>query len=174
MPLEHWRDTAEGVIRARAEAAAQPRPTPDGVIASRTSSPAAVESRVAGVRRLIGRIARHEARFRADGLLPEGGYPRTAEARDYGRTAGMARWGPGARYGALEETEAAVVRAGRLVHTSHRSWADFSASCILGRCLHLDEEEFEEEFGEWCETAVAGHRALMSGPASPRLTIAWH
>ncbi|MFJ8697118.1 DUF1266 domain-containing protein [Streptomyces roseolilacinus] len=48
--LEHWRDTAEGVIRARAEAAAQPRLTPGGVSASRTSSPAAVESRVAGVR----------------------------------------------------------------------------------------------------------------------------
>ncbi|URN16734.1 DUF1266 domain-containing protein [Streptomyces sudanensis] len=168
--LEHWRDAVEGVLRARAEAAAQPRLTPDGVIASRTVSPTAIESRVAGVRRLVGRIARYEARFRADGLLPEDGYVRTAEAWDYGRAAGMARWGLGARYGTLAEAEAAVVRAGRLVHTNYRSWADFSAAYILGRCLHFDEEEF----GEWYETALTGHRVLMSDPASPWLTIPWN
>lgn len=118
----------------------------------------------------MGRIARYEARFRADGLLPEDGYVRTAEAWDYGRAAGMARWGLGARYGTLAEAEAAVIRAGRLVHTNYRSWADFSAAYILGRCLHFDEEEF----GEWYETALTGHHVLMSDPASPWLTIPWN
>lgn len=43
-----------------------------------------MESQVAEVRRLIGRMARYEARFRADGLLPEGAFVRAAEAWDYG------------------------------------------------------------------------------------------
>ncbi|MEU5811691.1 DUF1266 domain-containing protein [Streptomyces sp. NPDC047718] len=54
----------------------------------------------------------------------------------------MARWGLAARLCSLQEAEAAVVRAGRLAHAHHRSWEDFSAAYLLGRCLHFDGEEF--------------------------------
>lgn len=167
--VDHWREAAERVIRRRAEEVAQPRLTPDGVTQGSGPSPAELASQVAGVQRLIGRIARYEARFRADGLLRDGGYIRTVEAWDYGRAAGMARWGLGARYGTLAEAESAVIRAGRLVHANYRSWADFSAAYALGRCLHFDEEEF----GTWYEEVLEAHRVLTTDPASPWLTIPW-
>lgn len=170
-PIEadHWRRAAENVVRRRAEAAVQPLLTPDGVTQGSTVSTSELEGQVAGVHRLIGRITRYEARFRADGLLPEGGYVRSVEAWDYGRASGMARWGLAARLCTLAEAEAAVVRAGRLVQANYRSWEDFSAAYVLGRCLHFDEEEF----GEWYETVLATHRVLTTDPASPWNTLPW-
>jgi hypothetical protein len=167
--LDHWRTVAERVVRANAEEAAQPRITPDGVTPGKPRDPAEIASQVAGVQRLIGRIARYEARFRADGLLGEGQFVRSVEAWDYGRASGMARWGLGARYCTLQETEQAVLRAGRAARANYRSWEEFSAAYILGRCLHFDEEEF----GDWYEDVLASHRVLLSDPGSPWLNIPW-
>ncbi|RAJ55912.1 uncharacterized protein DUF1266 [Streptomyces sp. KhCrAH-43] len=167
--VEHWREAAAKVVRRRIEAATEPRLTPDGVTQGHTVTPVELDGQVSGVQRLIGRIARYEARFRADGLLPESGFVRSVEAWDYGRASGMARWGLAARLCSLQEAEAAVVRAGRLVQLNYRSWEAFSAAYILGRCLHFDEEEF----GEWYETALATHRALTTDPTSPWLTLPW-
>ncbi|WP_282696373.1 DUF1266 domain-containing protein [Streptomyces sp. CC208A] len=166
---DHWREAAERVIRARAEEAAQPRLMPDGVTQGRVTSTATLESEVAGVQRLIGRITRYEARFRADGLLAEGAYIRSVDAWDYGRASAMARWGVATRLGSVAEAESAVIRAGRLVQVNYRSWADFSASYALGRCLQFDEEEF----GDWYEESLRTHRVLMTDPTSPWLTIPW-
>ncbi|MFD7628830.1 DUF1266 domain-containing protein [Streptomyces sp. NPDC059851] len=166
---DHWRTAAAHFLRLRAEEAARPTPTPDGVSPGRVPTAAEVESEIDGVQRLIGRITRYEARFRADGVLPERGYVRTIEAWDYGRASGMARWGLASRLCSLQEAEAAVVRAGRLVHANYRSWEDFSAAYVLARCLHFDEEQF----GEWYETALRVHRVLTTDPASPWRTLPW-
>ncbi|WP_326734069.1 DUF1266 domain-containing protein [Streptomyces sp. NBC_01022] len=167
--VDHWRQAAANVVRRRTEAATEPCRTADGVTQGRTVSAAELEGQVTGVQRLIGRIARYEARFRADGLLPEGGFVQSLEAWDYGRASGMARWGLAARLCSLQEAEAAVVRAGRLVQLNYRSWENFSAAYVLGRCLHFDEEEF----GEWYQTALATHRALTGDPAGPWRTLPW-
>ncbi|WP_435845038.1 DUF1266 domain-containing protein [Streptomyces flaveolus] len=50
---------------------------------------------------------------------------------------------------------------------TYRSWQDFSAGYILGRCLHFDEEDF----GSWYTDMVDAHRILMSDPGSPWLNI---
>ncbi|MFF7024517.1 DUF1266 domain-containing protein [Streptomyces klenkii] len=167
--IEHWRESAERVLRRGIEEAGAARITPEGVTRGQPVSAAEAESQVAGVRRMIGRIARYEARFRADGLLPEGSYIRTTEAWDYGRASGMARWGLGARFCTLEDAEQAVLRAGRAAQSAYRSWEDFSAGYILGRCLHFDEEEF----GSWYQEMVDAHRLLTTDPASPWLNIPW-
>ncbi|MFC0597582.1 DUF1266 domain-containing protein [Streptomyces palmae] len=168
--LDHWRHVAERVLRYNAAQGAQPRITPDGVTAARPRSTHEVEAEVAGVQRLIGRIARYEARFRADGLLAANAFVRSVEAWDYGRASGMARWGIAARYCTLQEAEQAVVAAGRASARNYRSWPEFSAAYILGRCLHFDEEEF----GSWYEDMLTAHRALTTDPASPWLTIPWN
>lgn len=167
--VDHWRQVAERALWHNAAEAAEPRITPDGVTVAQPRSDAEVRSQVAGVRRLIGRITRYEARFRADGLLADGRFVRSVEAWDYGRASCMARWGLGARYCTLSEAEQAVLRAGRLSQANYRSWADFSAAYILGRCLHFDEEEF----GDWYEEMVAAHRLLMSDPGSPWRNLPW-
>ncbi|MEU2856111.1 DUF1266 domain-containing protein [Streptomyces syringium] len=167
--LEHWRQVAEGVLRRNAAQSGEVRITPEGVTRVEASQTAAVESQVAGVRRLIGRIARYEARFRADGLLPEGAFVRTAEAWDYGRASCMARWGLAARYCTLHEAEEAVLRASHAAQAAYRSWEEFSAAFILGRCLHFDEEEF----GPWYTDVLAAHEILTTDPASPWLNIPW-
>ncbi|MER0242870.1 DUF1266 domain-containing protein [Streptomyces sp. HSW2009] len=167
--VDHWRQVAERALWHSAAEAAEPRITPDGVTVAQPRSDAEVRSQVAGVRRLIGRIMRYEARFRADGLLGEGKFVRSVEAWDYGRASCMARWGLGARYCTLEEAEQGVLRAGRLSQANYRSWQDFSAAYILGRCLHFDEEEF----GDWYEDMAAAHQLLMSDPGSPWRNIPW-
>ncbi|WP_405701840.1 DUF1266 domain-containing protein [Streptomyces sp. NBC_00069] len=168
--VEHWRHATEATLRANAERAAEPRITPEGVTVARPRSAAEVEGEVAGVQRVIGRIARYEQRFRADGILGEGRFVRSVEAWDYGRASQMARWGLGARFGTLREAEDAVVRAGRVCRLAYRSWEDLSAGFILGRCLQFDEEEY----GHWYTDMAATHQALMSDPGSPWLNIPWN
>lgn len=162
VPGDLWREAAARALRLRAAGA-------DGVAHGHVTSTTVLGSRISGAQRLIGRILRYEARFRADGLLPEGAYVRTVEAWDHGRASAMARWGLAARYCTLSEAETAVLRAGRQVRANYRSWADFSAAYALGRCLHFDEEEF----GTWYEKSLRTHHVLMSAPASPWLTIPW-
>ncbi|MEU8773220.1 DUF1266 domain-containing protein [Streptomyces sp. NPDC048606] len=166
---EHWRHAAEAALRRSAELSAEPRLTPDGVTLARPRPGAEVEGEIAGVRRLIGRIARYEQRFRADGLLPEDGWVRSVEAWDIGRASQMARWGLGARYGDLEEAERGVLRAGEAARRTYRSWEEFSAGYALGRCLHFDEEAF----GEWYTGALATHLTLTTDPAGPWRNIPW-
>ncbi|MEC4019283.1 DUF1266 domain-containing protein [Streptomyces sp. H27-D2] len=167
--VDHWRQVADRVLRNNAVKNAEARITAEGVTTAQPRDDAVVEAQVAGVQRLIGRITRYEARFRADGLLPEDKFVRTVEAWDYGRASGMARWGLAARYCTLQEAERAVLSAGRSSQANYRSWEEFSAAYILGRCLHFDEEEF----GDWYGEMLAAHRVLTTEPSSPWLNIPW-
>ncbi|WP_328299813.1 DUF1266 domain-containing protein [Streptomyces sp. NBC_00435] len=167
--VEHWRHAAASTLRRSAERAAEPQLTPDGVTVTEPRPTAEVEGEVAGVQRLIGRIARYEQRFRADGLLAEGDWVRSVEGWDYGRASQMARWGLGARYGTLAEAERGVLRAGQAARGAYRSWEEFSAGYALGRCLHFDEEEF----GEWYAGTLATHLTLTTDPAGPWRNIPW-
>ncbi|MFP8905477.1 DUF1266 domain-containing protein [Streptomyces atacamensis] len=157
--IDHWRRIVDRFVRARAgQAAAAPgadRPDP--------------EAETRRLQRLIGRIVRYEARFRADGLLAGNGYVTSVLAWDYGRASKMARWGLGARFCDVAEAEQAVVRAGRVSQVAYDSWESFSAGYVLGRCLHFDEEEF----GDWYQEMLAAHRVLTTDPAGPWRTIPW-
>lgn len=149
-----WRHVAESTVRGNGH-------TFEGA--------GTVQEVVDAVQHLIGRVTRYEARFRADGLLPENGQVSSVLAWDFGRASKMARWGLGARYCGLAEAEAAVVRAGEAARTAYGSWEEFSAGYILGRCLHFDQEEF----GDWYGTMLTAHRILTTNPASPWLNIDW-
>ncbi|MGW2327600.1 DUF1266 domain-containing protein [Streptomyces sp. NPDC001700] len=166
--VDQWRQAAEQVLRRGSEET-EYRLSADGVTKVGPRDSADVTAQIAGVQRLIGRIARYEKRFRADGLLAEGKFIPTVEAWDYGRAVGMARWGLGARYCDQREAENAILRASRLGRANYRSWEEFSASYILGRCLHFDEEEF----GSWYQDMLEAHRILTTDPTSPWLTIPW-
>ncbi|WP_244184592.1 DUF1266 domain-containing protein [Streptomyces cellostaticus] len=161
----YWRQAAANVIRANSEGSVVV--TEDGATKTEPRPESETEARIEGIQRLIGRITRYEARMRADGVLDESRYVSSVDAWDLGRASKMARWGLGARFGTLEETESAVIQAGRAAALSYKSWQDFSAGYILGRCLHFDEEEF----GEWYQDMVEAHRILMSDPGSPWLNI---
>ncbi|WP_241833032.1 DUF1266 domain-containing protein [Streptomyces caatingaensis] len=150
----HWRQVTERILRARAQ---------------EENDAAGIEAEVTRVLKVIGRITRYEARFRADGLLAEDKQVRSVLAWDFGRASKMARWGLGARYCTLAEAENAVVRAGRISQLNYRSWEEFSAGYILGRCLHFDEEEF----GDWYQDMLEAHRILVTEPNSPWLNIPW-
>ncbi|MEW2259338.1 DUF1266 domain-containing protein [Streptomyces sp. NPDC047869] len=163
----YWRDAVARVLRARA--GGETVLTPDGVTTTPTVPEAETEARIKGVQHLIGRITRYEARFRADGILDGNRYVSSVDAWNFGRASGMARWGLGARYCSLPEAEAAVVEAGRAAARSYKSWQDFAAGYILGRCLHFDDEEF----GNWYTDMVDVHRVLMSDPESPWLTVSF-
>lgn len=167
--VEHWRHAAASTLRRSAERAAEPQLTSEGVTVAEPRPTAEVEGEVAGVQRLIGRIARYEQRFRADGLLAEGDWVRSVEGWDYGRASQMARWGTGTRYGTLADAERGVLRAGEAARETYRSWEEFSAGYALGRCLHFDEEEF----GEWYAGALATHLTLTTDPAGPWRNIPW-
>lgn len=167
--VEHWRHAAAAALRRSAERATEPQLTPDGVTVAQPRPTAEVEGEVAGVQRLIGRIARYEQRFRADGLLPEDGWVRSVEGWDHGRASQMARWGLATRYGTLDDAERGVLRAGEAARGTYRSWEEFSAGYSLGRCLHFDEEEF----GDWYTSSLATHLTLTTDPASPWLNIPW-
>ncbi|MFM9369820.1 DUF1266 domain-containing protein [Streptomyces sp. Da 82-17] len=148
-----WRETVEDVMRRNA--------------AEHGETPSATS--MTGIKQLIGRITRYEARFRADALLPEHRHVRSVLAWDYGRASKMARWGLGARFCDMAEAERAVIRAGRAAQVTYHSWQDFSAGYILGRCLHFDEEEF----GDWYTDMLDAHRTLLTEAESPWLTISW-
>ncbi|MFF6785616.1 DUF1266 domain-containing protein [Streptomyces sp. NPDC012510] len=163
--VEYWRHLAAQVLRANA--AGSTVLGADGVTKTDPRPESETTARIEGVQRLIGRITRYEARMRADGILAENRYVTSVEAWDLGRASKMARWGLGARFGTVREAEAAVVEAGRKASLSYRSWQDFSAGYILGRCLHFDEEEF----GDWYTDMADAHRILMSEPGSPWLNI---
>jgi len=163
--LSYWREAAARLVRANSEGVVVINE--DGATRVGARSVAETEARVEGVQRLIGRITRYEGRLRADGVLDEGRFVGSVDAWDLGRASKMARWGLGARYGTIQEAEAAVVRAGRSAASSYRSWADFSAAYILGRALHFDDEEF----GHWHTGMVEAHRILMTEPGSPWLNI---
>jgi hypothetical protein len=128
-----------------------------------------VGASAAYLHRTIDSVLAYETRFRADGLLADDAIIRTVKAWDYGRASCMARWGVSTRLGTLQEAEAAVHRAGRLVHSTYTSWADFSASYALGRCLHFDEGTF----GDYYEGVLHTHRLLTTDPTSPWLNIPW-
>ncbi|WP_394430963.1 DUF1266 domain-containing protein [Streptomyces sp. SGAir0957] len=161
----YWRQAAETVMRRNA--AERTTLSEDGVTYTEPRPEAETTARIEGVQRLIGRITRYESRMRADGVLAEGRYVSSVDAWDLGRASKMARWGLGARFGTLQEAESAVVAAGRAASLSYRSWQDFSAGYILGRCLHFDDEEF----GDWYEDMVQAHRILTEDPGSPWLNI---
>ncbi|WP_149830881.1 DUF1266 domain-containing protein [Streptomyces tailanensis] len=163
--VAYWKQAAANVLRANAGGSIVLGP--DGVTKTDPRPESETEARIEGVQRLIGRITRYEARMRADGVLDEGRYVPSVEAWDLGRASKMARWGLGARLGTLREAEVAVIETGRKSALEYRSWQDFSAGYILGRCLHFDEEEF----GEWYTDMVDAHRILMSDPGSPWLNI---
>ncbi|MEU1662326.1 DUF1266 domain-containing protein [Streptomyces sparsogenes] len=165
---DHWRKVAERVLRENSTGT-EYRLSPDGVTKVDPLSDTEVKARITGVQRLIGRIARYEKRFRADGLLADDAFIHTVAAWDYGRAAGMARWGLGARYCTQQESENAIRRASTAARTAYSSWEDFSAAYILGRCLHFDDEEF----GKWYQDVLSAHRVLTTDPASPWLTIPW-
>ncbi|MET7902521.1 DUF1266 domain-containing protein [Streptomyces sp. NPDC005355] len=130
--VDHWRTVAERVLRRNAAESAEVKVTPDGVTTAGPRDIAEVEAQITGVQRLIGRIARYEARFRADGLLAEGKFVRSVEAWDYGRASAMARFGLGARYCAVQEAEQAVLHASRVARTAYRSPAAVGASAGRG------------------------------------------
>nr|WP_254879110.1 DUF1266 domain-containing protein [Streptomyces sp. NA04227] len=166
--VAHWREVAERELRHHA-AQTEVRLGPEGVTRVEPTGTAELEGQVKGVKRLIGRIARYEARFRADGLLAENAYVRTVEAWDHGRASGMARWGVAARFGTVPEAETAVLAVSESCRANYRSWEDFAAAFVLGRCLHFDDEEF----GSWYQDMVTAHHVLTTDPASPWLTVPW-
>ncbi|MBK3561475.1 DUF1266 domain-containing protein, partial [Streptomyces sp. MBT56] len=124
---------------------------------------------VKGIEDLVRRIMRYEARFRADGLLPPDGRVRTTVAYDYGRAVNLARWGLSARFCGPADAEAAIVYAGALSKSAHRSWEEFSAGYALGRVLRFDEEEY----GPFYEQNVLAHRLLTESEGSPWKHIPW-
>ncbi|MFJ9636325.1 DUF1266 domain-containing protein [Streptomyces sp. NPDC101178] len=124
---------------------------------------------VKGIEDLVRRIMRYEARFRADGLLEPDGRVRTTVAYDYGRAVNLARWGLSARYCVPAEAEQAIVYAGALSKSAHRSWEDFSASYALGRVLRFDGEAY----GPFYEQNVIAHRLLAESEGSPWRHIPW-
>ncbi|MEU6048524.1 DUF1266 domain-containing protein [Streptomyces griseus] len=124
---------------------------------------------VKGIEELVRRIMRYEARFRADGLLPPDGRVHTTVAYDYGRAVNLARWGLAARYCAPADAEQAIVYAGALSKSAHRSWEEFSAGYSLGRVLRFDGEEY----GPFYEKNVVAHRLLAESEGSPWRHIPW-
>ncbi|MES9524793.1 DUF1266 domain-containing protein [Streptomyces capoamus] len=163
--VEHRKQAMADVINANSKGSVVV--TADGVTKTEPRPGSEVEARIEGVQRLIGRITRYEARMRADGVLGENQYVSSVETWDLGRASNMARWGLGARFGTLQESESAIIQAGRAAALAYTSWQDFSTGFILGRALHFDEEEF----GSWYQDVVAAHRVLMSEPGSPWLNI---
>lgn len=155
-----WRETAERVLLART-----------AEVVDKTGRPPQfdLDADITLAQDLIGRILRYEARFRADGILAADASVRSVLAWDYGRASFMARDGLGARYCDTHEAETALLRAGAAARRMYRSWPDFAAGYILGRCLHFDDETF----GDWYREMLEVHRILSTEPESPWLTVPW-
>ncbi|MFJ4963765.1 hypothetical protein EES43_20150 [Streptomyces sp. ADI96-02] len=164
----------EFVLRAREQltAAAGGLPSADlwrETAAGHAQDLGADPAAVRGIEDLVRRVLRYEARFRADGLLPPDGRVRTTVAYDYGRAVNLARWGLSARFGTPAEAEQAIVHAGALSRSAHRSWEDFSAAYAMGRVLRFDEEEY----GPFYEQNVLAHRLLTESEGSPWRHLPW-
>lgn len=188
---ESWRKTAEGLLNGRNVSGAwefvleirhslsrqfggpiEPelwRNTAERAMRTAESDSSVIDAEVAGVKQLIGRILRYEARFRADGILAANAQVRSVLAWDYGRACSMARWGIAARFCGIPEAEQVVLRTSRLSQVTYDSWEDFAAGYILGRCLHFDEEHF----GDWYTEMLDAHRLLKTHRDSPWLTVPW-
>ncbi|MEW2546453.1 DUF1266 domain-containing protein [Streptomyces sp. NPDC047002] len=147
VPLDVWRDACAAVLGARG------MPEASGL----------------AVQGAVGRIARHEARFRADGLLPPDGWVRSTAAYDFGRAVAFARRGLGARLCGGQEARDAILRAGALAGTRHTSWADFSAGYALGRVLGVGADESGPAYAAVLEP----HRVLTADQESPWRTLPW-
>lgn len=117
----------------------------------------------------IERVVRYEDRFRADGLLREGGFVSSLLAYDWGRAVNMARWGYKLRMIGEDQARDYVLRAGKLAFGRYTSWADLSAGYSLGRVLRFDNDEFDV----WYNTVLEPHQVLLTDPASPWLTLPW-
>jgi hypothetical protein len=115
------------------------------------------------------RVVRYEERFRADGLLPAGGFVRSLLAYDWGRAVNMARWGYKIRMIGEEQAREYVLRAGKQAFGRYTSWPDLSAGYSLGRVLRFDNDEFDV----WYATVLEPHQILLTDPASPWLTLPW-
>ncbi|SFC84092.1 DUF1266 domain-containing protein [Streptomyces aidingensis] len=157
-----WQQTTEQVMLGR---------TAEIVDATNRPPDFDLDTAIARTNALIERILRCEARFRADGVLgPDpGDIVRSVTAWDFGVGSGMARWGVGARFGEVAEAEEALRRISEGARSVYRSWADFAAGYLLGRCLHAGDEEF----GTWYTELAAVHRLLRADPESPWLTVPW-
>jgi hypothetical protein len=165
---------ADFVLDVRTELAGRFRTLPD---------PSAWRQAVAGAARAQGvpetvlddmtatveRVLRYEERFRADGLLPAGGYVRSLLAYDWGRAVNMARWGLKLRLIGEDQAREYVLRAGKQAFGRYASWADLSAGYALGRVLRFDHDEFDV----WYATVLEPHQILLTDPASPWLTLGW-
>jgi hypothetical protein len=147
-PADLWRETAAGTLHDRG------------------APPAVVKE----MEELVRRIMRYEARFRADGLLPEDGWVVTAAAYDYGRAPSVARWCLAARFCTPHEAEQSIVHAGALSKSAYHSWEGFSAGYVMGRVLRFDDEEY----GHYYEDALSSHRLLMENEGSPWRNIPWN
>jgi hypothetical protein len=115
------------------------------------------------------RIHRYEERFRADGLIPEGGVVSSSRAYDWGRAVNLARWGVRAGYVDGATAYSGVLRAGELSVSRYSSWADFSAGFGLGQMLFFDEDDFPLHYVEMREA----HRKLLADEAGPWRTLSW-
>ncbi|MDT8915356.1 DUF1266 domain-containing protein [Amycolatopsis sp. PS_44_ISF1] len=115
----------------------------------------------------VGRIVRYEQRLRADEVLPPDGAVGTTIGWDVGRAIGLARWGLAVGHCDALTAELMVLEAGAVARRYHQSWAELSASYLMGRVLALDGEEF----GEAYESAVRVHHLLLQDPASPWVNL---
>lgn len=118
----------------------------------------------------VQRIARYEARLRADGILPPDGFVTSVLAYDYGRASAMARWGYGSNLCTREEAENVIAAASMRARRTYVSWPHFSASYILGRILRFDHDSI----GDYYTNAVRAHTALFSEPDSPWRNLPFH
>ncbi|WP_129839194.1 DUF1266 domain-containing protein [Streptomyces sp. RFCAC02] len=155
-----WRETAERVIVSRTAEVVDETGRPPGFD---------LDADLGLVQQLIGRVLRYEARFRADGLLAADECVRSVAAWDIGRASGVARWGVGAGFATPAEAETLLLRSGAAARQVHRSWSDFAAGYVLGRCLHFDSEEF----GDWYTEMRDAHRLLSTEQDSPWLSVPW-
>ncbi|NBM18004.1 DUF1266 domain-containing protein [Streptomyces sp. GC420] len=142
-----WRETAAGTLQDRG-----------------APSPVVME-----MEEVVRRVMRYEARFRADGLLPEDGWVKSAAGYDYGRAVCLARWGLSARFCSPHEAEQAIVHAGALCRSAYLSWEEFSAGYVLGRVLRFDDEEY----GPYYQDMLTAHRLLTENEGSPWRNIPW-
>ncbi|WP_329063178.1 DUF1266 domain-containing protein [Amycolatopsis sp. NBC_01480] len=119
--------------------------------------------------RAVRRIVRYEQRLRADGVLEPDAAVGTTIGWDVGRAVGLARWGLAVGHCDALTAELMVLEAGAVAHRYHQSWAELSASYLLGRVLALDGEEF----GEAYLSALRVHHLLLSDAASPWVNLAF-